>query len=143
MSRLEDMLDKSCRAKIFSKLDMWSGYYQMQIRLGDDCKMTFKTREGLYEWKVMPFGLCNVSSIFTRLMNEIIKTFLGVLYIVYFDDIIVYNTIQHRSKFFEVLRAYKLYLNILKCLITTSCISLDLVYQDLKFKWICVKYQLY
>jgi len=86
MSELRSRLGK---ATSFTKLDLKNGYYLIRMAEGEEWKTTFKSRYGLYEYTVMPFGLCNAPSTFQSMINDVFRDMLDVGVIAYMDDIMI------------------------------------------------------
>ena len=120
LPRIDDLLDQLGIAKYFSKLDLLKGYHQMLIPEKDRHKTAFKTRYGLFEYTVLPFGLCNAPSVFTQLMHSVLRPYLDKFVISYLDDILIYSKTaeehkQHIRTILEALRQQKLYAKLSKC----------------------------
>jgi hypothetical protein len=77
LPQIEELLDTLQGSKWFTKLDLIVGYHQAQMNLDDVWKTTFKTKFGLFEWKVVPFDLTNAPDTFMRLINDIFRAHLG------------------------------------------------------------------
>jgi hypothetical protein len=104
----KDLLDRLANAVIFSKFDMKSGYWQIQIKESDRYKTTFTVPFGQFEWLVMAFGLKNAPSEFQKIMNDIFESYSDFI-IVYIDDVLVFSKtrdqhVKHLKIFKEVVK---------------------------------------
>lgn len=88
---INDTLDTLQNARWFTKLDLTNGYWQIPVRKEDRWKTAFKTHRGLYQWNVMPFGLCNAPATFQRTMNNLLRNYNAKFTMCYLDDIIVFS----------------------------------------------------
>jgi hypothetical protein len=85
LPRIDDLFDQLNNQKIFSKIDLRSGYHKVRIKEENIIKNTFKTRYGHYEFTVVPFGLSNTSVVFMCLINDIFREYLDKFVIVFLD----------------------------------------------------------
>ena len=117
---ISETLDRLSKAKYFTKLDIISAFNNLRIKEGDEWKTAFTTRYGLYEYLVMPFGLCNGPSSFQAYINRALQGLLDNFCTAYVDDILIYsnNLREHRRHVRQVLqrlREHDLFIDIAKC----------------------------
>ncbi|GBG70315.1 hypothetical protein CBR_g6442 [Chara braunii] len=107
---IDDLLDRVQSCKYFSKIDLKSGYHQVEVHPDDQYKTAFQTRYGHYEFIVMPFGLTNAPATFQRCMNDMFMPWLDRFVVVYLNDILVFSkTLQeHQGHLREDFYAYSL-----------------------------------
>jgi hypothetical protein len=120
LPRIDDLFDQLKDARIFSKIDLRSGYHQVRIKESDISKTTFRTRYGHYKFTVVPFGLSNASDIFMCLMNGVFQEYLDKFVIVFLDDILIYSKLEeehehHLRMVLQVLMEHQLYAKLSKC----------------------------
>jgi hypothetical protein len=118
LPNIEDLFDQMAGARIFSKLDLASGYHQMLVEEASRKYTAFRTHKETYEWCVAPMGLAGVPGLWSRMMNSVFGKLLFV--IVYMDDIAVCSKTMeehadHLRQVFELMRAHILYGRLTKC----------------------------
>ncbi|GBG80813.1 hypothetical protein CBR_g31369 [Chara braunii] len=116
LPRIDDLLDRLQGCKYYTKIDLKSDYHQIAIRPEDHHKTAFQTRYGLYEFVVMPFGLCNAPSTFQDAISRIFHDYLDKFVVVYLDDILIFSKAieehaQHVNKVLSLLRQHRYKIN--------------------------------
>ena len=117
---VDELLDELGGATWFSKLDLMQGYHQILMKETDIAKTAFRTHNGHYEFRVMPFGLCNAPSSFQATMNRLFQPYLRKYIVIFFDDILIYSQsvrehVLHLETAFRVLMKGKFTLKLSKC----------------------------
>ena len=130
---IRDTLARLCTARIYSKFDIIAAFNEIRMRKGDEKKTAFLTRYGLFEYVVMPFGLCNALGTFQSFINATLHEYLDDFCTSYMDDILVYSRtrdehVVHVRKVLKRLQKAGLYLDIDKCeFFVTQVKYLDLI----------------
>jgi hypothetical protein len=92
LPNIGELQDRLSKAKIFTTLDLKGAYNLIRMKEGEEWKAAFRTRYGLYEYQVMPFGLTNAPATCQALLNNMLRTHLDRIVIVYLDDILIYSS---------------------------------------------------
>jgi hypothetical protein len=120
LPHIDILLDQLASAKVFSMINLRSGYHQIKIHSEDNPKTTISTRYGLYEYLVLSFGLTNAPAHFMYLMNFVFMPELDRFVMVFIDDILIYyknegEHEQHLQIILQQLREHQLYAKFSKC----------------------------
>ncbi|GKC68021.1 putative reverse transcriptase domain-containing protein [Tanacetum coccineum] len=139
LSRIDNFFHQLQGSRVYSKIDLRSGYHQIRFREEDIPKTTFRTRYGHYEFQVMPFGLTNALAVFMELMNRVCKPYLDRFVIVFIDDILIYSKRKkghegHLKLILRLLKKEELYAKFLKCEFWLSKKKAEASFQSLKKK---------
>jgi hypothetical protein len=120
LPRIDDLLDSISGMKYFTSLDLTSSYYQIRITEEDVPKTAFRTPFGLYQFKVLTFGLTNAPATFQSVMNDMLRPYVGKFVVVYLDDILIFSKtakehLSHLRQNLQTLRENRFYANPKKC----------------------------
>ena len=117
---IRETLDRLSQAKYYTKLDIIAAFNRMRIKEGEEWKTAFRTRYGLFEYLVMPFGLHGAPATFQHFINDVLREHLDIFVSAYIDDLLIYSKTleehkQHVRQVLEKLRTAGLQVDIEKC----------------------------
>ena len=152
LPRIDDLFDQLRGARIYSKIDLRTGYHRLKGREADIPKTTFRTRYGHFEFTVMPFGLTNAPTAFMNLMHRVFQPYLDQFVVVFVDDILIYSQSEeehedHLRVVLQLLRDHHLYAKFSKCefwlvevgflghVVSTSGMSMDPRKAEVVMSW--------
>ena len=120
LPRIDELFDQLQGSRLYSKIDLRSGYHQFRVQESDVPKTAFGTRYGHYEFLVMPFDLTNAPAAFEDLMNRVFQLYLDRFIIVFIDDILVYSSSSDEHSGYlrivlQTLKERQLYAKLSKC----------------------------
>ena len=152
LPRIDDLFDQLRGGRVYSKIDLRTGYHQLRVRETDIPKIAFRTRYGHFEFAVMPFGLTNVPAAFIDLMHRVFQPYLDQFVVVFMDDILIYSQSKceheyHLRIVLQLLRGHQLYAKFSKCefwltevrflgyVVSTSGVSIDPKKVEVVMSW--------
>ena len=120
LQRIDDLFDQLRGARVYSKIDLRTGYHQLRVRETDIPKTAFKTYYGHFEFTVMPFGLTNAPTTFMDLMHKVFQPYLNQFVLVFVDDILIYSQSKwkhedHLRIILQLMKDHQLYAKFSKC----------------------------
>ena len=142
LPRIDDLFDQLRGARVYSKIDLHTGYHQLRVRETDIPKTTFRTRFWNFAFMVMPFGLTNAPTAFIDIMHRVFQPYLDQFIVVFVDDILIYSQLEREHEYhlriiLQLLRDHQMYAKFSKCkfwltevrflghVVSTSDVSVD------------------
>ena len=120
LPRIDNLFDQLRGVRVYSKIDLRTGYHQLRVREIDIPKTAFRTRNGHFEFTVMPFGLTNAPAAFMDLMHRVFKPYLDQFVVVFVNDILIYSQSEWEHEYhlrivLQLWRDHQLYAKFSKC----------------------------
>ena len=152
LPRIDDLFDPLRGARVYSKIDLRTGYHQMRVRDTNIPKTAFRTRYGHFEFRVMPFKLMNTPAAFMDLMHRIFQPYLDQFVVVFVDDILIYSQSEWEHEYhlrivLHLLKDHQLYAKFSNCefwlsevrflghVVSASGVSVDLEKVEAVMRW--------
>ena len=152
LPRIDDLFYQLRGARVYSKIELRTGYHQLRVREIDIPKTTFRTRYGHFKFMVMPFGLTNAPAAFMDLMHRVFQPYLDQFVVVFMDDILIYSQSEWEHEYhlrivLQLLRDHQLYakfsksefwlteVRFLRHVVSASGVSVDLDKVEAVMSW--------